>query len=82
MDSKHSSGCRDNFYNHSGNSITGQCWMLEKAVLVKRVGIGHWENPPYKGKKVVTVPSCWHGEGSNRTHYIDPKKIDAQGYIR
>jgi len=82
MDKKHCRGCRDDFYNHGSNLTSGECWLLKKAKLVARVGVGHWENPPYKNKEVVTVPHYWNGEGSNRTHYIDPQRINSHGYIQ
>ena len=59
-----------------------QCWSLKDAKLVKRIPIGHWENPPYLKKRKVTVPDCWHGEGSNRTHYVEPERIRPNGYWR
>jgi hypothetical protein len=82
MDRKHCSGCRNNFYN--GNNPLGvkECWSLKDAKLVSRIGLGFWENPPYKGKKKVRVPDCWMGEGSNRTIYIKPEVLTKDGYWR
>lgn len=80
MDKKHCRGCRNDFFNSGG--VAG-CWRLPTAILVSRIAIGHWENPPYKNKKKYRVPICWHGEGTNRIHYIDPKKdLTAEGYWR
>jgi len=78
MDSKHCYGCRNNFYNNNFNS----CWSLKDAKRVWRIPIGHWENPPYRNKRKMRVPDCWHGEGSNRTHYIKPEALTADGYWR
>lgn len=80
MDRKHCPGCRNNFYNGNNNLGIKQCWSLKDAKLVSRVPVGHWENPPYLNKKIVKVPNCWHGEGSDRTHYVDPKSITSDGY--
>ena len=78
MDKKHCSGCRNNFYN-----TKGECWSLAEAILVERIAVGHWENPPYLNKQVVKVPNCWQGEGSNRINYIDPKKdLNSDGFWR
>lgn len=41
-------GCSNNFYNHAGNSTTGECWSLEKATVVERTKVGVWQNPPYR----------------------------------
>lgn len=38
-------GCRDDFYNHGGNSTSGECWMLKKAKLVRRWKLGWWTTP-------------------------------------
>ena len=80
MDVEHCSGCRNNFYNGNNNLEIKECWSLESAKLVSRIAIGHWENPPYLNKKKVKVPSCWQGEGSNRTHYIKPEAINSKGF--
>ena len=79
-DKKYCSGCADNFYN--GNNPVGvkECWLFKKAKLVKRIMIGHWENPPYKNKKIITRPKCYHERGNNRTHYVSPDAINAEGY--
>lgn len=82
MDKKHCSGCRNNFYNDNNPLGVKECWSLKSAKIVSRVRIGHWEEPPYLNKKSVRVPNCLHGEGSNRTHYIDPKQIDSRGFWR
>ena len=80
MNKKHCSGCRNNFYNGNNNFGVKECWSLKGAKLVSRIPIGHWENPPYLNKKKVKVLNCWHGEGSNRTHYVDPSTITSEGY--
>ena len=80
MDRKHCSGCRNNFYNGNNQLEVKECWTLKSAKMVSRIPVGHWENPPYLNKKKVQVPSCWHGEGSSRTHYVKPERIDSNGY--
>lgn len=82
MDKTHCKGCRNNFYNGNNNLGITECWSLKDAKLVSRIPIGNWENPPYLNKEKVKVPNCWHGEGPNRTHYVDPKNIDSKGYWR
>ena len=81
MELKHCRGCRDNFYNGNNELGVTRCWSFDKKkATVWRIPIGNWENPPYLNKKKVRVPPCWHGEGSNRTHYIKPEALDSQGF--
>ena len=80
MDVKHCSGCRNNFYNGNNQHGIKECWNLKSAKLVMRIPVGHWENPPYLDKKKVKVPTCWHEVGSNRTHYVEPERINSEGY--
>ncbi len=81
MDRKHCIGCRNNFYNGNNQYDIKECWPLKSAKLVWKLGpIGHWENPPYKNKKKKKVPDCWHGDGSNKVHWVDPDVIDSNGY--
>ena len=77
MNKKHCEGCRNNFYN---NRPEGDCWSLGGATLVKRYSVGMWENPPYKGKKLITVPDCWHGEGSQRQIMVKPEALTKEGF--
>ncbi len=80
MDRKHCSGCEDNFYNGNNQLGVKECWLLKKAKLVNKIRIGHWENPPYKNKKVIKKANCFHERGNNRTHYVSPDKISSDGY--
>ena len=82
MDKKHCYGCDNNFYNGNNELGVKECWSFKDAKLVKRISIGHWENPPYKDKTVRTIPSCYHERGNNRQHYLSPEKIGSDGYIR
>lgn len=82
MDKIHCHGCRNDFYNGYNELGVKKCWSMKGAKLVSRISIGHWENPPYLNKAKSEVPNCWHGEGSNRIHYVDPKDIDSKGYWR
>lgn len=80
MDKSYCRGCRNDFYN---DPIAGkQCWSFKTAKVVWRIPIGHWENPPYKNKRKMRVPNCWHGEGPNRTHYIKSEELTSDGYWR
>jgi len=48
--------------------------------MVWRIPIGVDEPPPYKNKKKIKVPDCWHGGGSNRTIMVKPESINSEGY--
>ena len=81
MDKKHCLGCRNDFYNDKNHLGVKECWSFKKAKLVTKLGpIGHWENPPYKNKEKKKIPNCWHGEGSNRVHWVEPDAITSDGY--
>ena len=43
---KHCSGCRNNFYNGTGAK---ECWSLRDARVVKRWRIGWWTTPTTPG---------------------------------
>ena len=73
-------GCGNDFYNGKNDLGVDECWSFKDAKIVSRITIGHWENPPYKNKKKIKVPNCYHQRGSSRTHYVDPKQINSQGY--
>lgn len=66
------SGCRNNFYNQSGNSTSGECWSLKDSKVVTRYRIGWWTNPDEPGAftKVKTL-SCHHATG-RYAHYENP----------
>ena len=82
MDKKHCAGCRNNFYN--GNNLHGvkECWSLKDAKREWRIPVGMQEAPPYKNKKKVKVPTCFHGDGPYRTIYVKPEVITKEGYWR
>lgn len=77
MDVKHCVSCYNNYYNQT---LSDGCLMRKDAKLVWRIPIGNWERPPYLNKKKVRVPDCYHEDGSNKTHYVDPKAITTSGY--
>lgn len=79
---KHCSGCHDNYYNSksTSGSSNGMCWSRKSGQLVSRIAIGVDEPPPYKNKKKIKVPDCWHGGGSNRTIMVKPESITKDGY--
>jgi hypothetical protein len=67
----HCGGCRNNFYNHSGNSSTGHCWSLESAKLRWRWVI-NMQTPMDKKSRFYRkrVYTCYHGEGPYRDIYL------------
>ena len=80
MDKKHCIGCRNDFYNGKNPHGVEECWHLKDAKLVWRIPIGNYEPPPYRNKKKVRKPHCFHESGPNRTHYVDPDDITDRGY--
>jgi hypothetical protein len=54
---KYCSGCRDDFYNHSGNSNTGECWCLADAEVEMKKFVHIDQRPPWNQKAVKTL-SC------------------------
>lgn len=64
-------GCRDDFYNHGGNSNTGNCWSLDSAKRVYRWAI-NMQTPmdDRKNFRRVRVNSCYHGSGPYRDIYL------------
>jgi hypothetical protein len=62
-------GCRNNFYNQSGNSNTGRCWSFDNAKVVTRYRIGWWTQPtsPTAYTKVKTL-DCHHAPGQYALH--------------
>lgn len=47
-------GCFNDFYNHA---VHEGCWSFKTAVVVERVKVGIWDEPPYK-RVLVKVLSC------------------------
>lgn len=74
---EHCKGCHDDYYNHSEK---GGCWSRKSGTMVKRIPVGMQEPPPYKGRKLVSVPDCWHGSGPYRTIYVKLEALTAEGY--
>lgn len=68
---KHCIGCRDNYYNQSGNSSTGYCWMLDTMKLVMRKEVHVSQRPPWNQKEKL-LPDCYH---KPQYVYVDPKQI-------
>lgn len=63
------SGCRNDFYNQSSNSTSGECWLLEDAEVVTRFRIGWWTRPDESGAfQKVTTLSC-HSAPGKYGHY-------------
>src|ERR1700680_3437185 len=59
-DKKMCHGCRDDYYNHAGNSTEGECWAFKRAHVVDKVG--HTSSNVAYGpdgymKETLT---CWH----------------------
>jgi len=84
IDRKHCAGCHDDYYNSSSTSgsADGMCWMRKTGKIVWRIPVGLFESPPYKNKKKVRVPDCWHGIGNNRTLMIKSEVLTSAGYWR
>ena len=82
LDSKHCSGCHDNYYNSpsTSGSSNGMCWSRKSGKMVWRIPVGLFESPPYKDKKKIHVPDCWHRFGSNKTIMVKPEAITKDGY--
>ena len=82
IDKKYCNGCHDNYYNSpsTSGSSDGMCWSRKTGKIVWRIPIGVDEPPPYKGKKKIRTPACWHGGGSNRTIMVKPESITSEGY--
>lgn len=67
-------GCYDDFYNRNR---TEGCWSFASAVVVKRVRVGTWQNPPYLWQP-VTCLSCYHPEGSVMLDKTDCRVVPAK----
>lgn len=72
-------GCRDDYYNHDGNSTTGECWMLKDARIRPILLIPINAPPPYDRNATVEKPSCYHPP---RTARVDPSALTSDGYWR
>jgi hypothetical protein len=72
------SGCRNDFYNGKNPLGVKECWSFTDAKVVKRLGVGVWENPPYRTKNDQWVMSCFSQKG---TVFIDaPKVLTSEGF--
>jgi hypothetical protein len=56
------------------------CWSKKSAKIVWRISVGIDESPPYKNKKKIRVPNCWHGGGSNRILMVKSESITKDGF--
>jgi hypothetical protein len=62
-------GCRENYYNQSGNSSCGHCWMLDNSKVVTRYRIGWWTQPTQPGAYTkVTTLNCHNSPGNYALH--------------
>jgi hypothetical protein len=62
VDKKHCEGCRDNYYNQSDHSTTGECWLLKAAKIILRKEVPINQRPPWN-QKARRFPSCYRREG-------------------
>jgi hypothetical protein len=51
--------CEDNFYNHGGNSCSGQCWALDDAKPATVWVVGTWQERPAEHMYPIKRLSCW-----------------------
>lgn len=56
---QHCVGCRDDFYNHNGNSPSGKCWSLPSMKLDWRKEVHVDQRPPWT-QKAKRLPTCYH----------------------
>lgn len=77
-------GCRDDYYNHGGNSTTGRCWCLDKAQVVTRWRLGWWTTPTTPGAFTQVKTLNCHNAPGQYAHYdklpvfvVDPRYLDA-----
>ena len=56
-------GCDNDFYNGKNPHGVSECWSFKDAVMVPRIRVGVWQNPPYQ-LKTVKVPQCRHEKGN------------------
>lgn len=62
-------GCRNEFYNQSGNSTTGMCWSLPHAQVVTRFRLHWWTAPTVPGAfREIRTLDCHHAPGKY-AHY-------------
>jgi len=65
-------GCRNQIYEN--------CFQFSaKTKLVKKICISNHQVPPYKNRSAKKIPPCYH---NNAYFYIEPEKIDKDGYVR
>lgn len=77
LDEKHCSGCYDDHYNREGNSISGRCWMRDKAQMVTRIEVPIDMRPPYSKLPKVKRPDCYKKQ---RFVLVSPERIGRDGY--
>ena len=65
-------GCRDDFYNDHNPYGVKTCWHFEKAVIVTKMRVGTWQNPPYKWSPQECL-SCYSPEGASMIERDDPR---------
>lgn len=82
MDKRFCSGCRNDFYNNNNSLGVAECWSFKTASVVSRIPVGMQEPPPYKNRKKVKIPDCYHGNGPYRTIYIEAEALTNDGYWR
>jgi hypothetical protein len=72
-------GCQDNYYNYENNSISGECWGLKSAKLVKKLDIPINMSPPYSASKkdLIKRPDCYKRKGYCR---VNIESLDSKGY--
>jgi len=61
-DTRHCSGCRNNFYNGNNELGVTKCWSLPDAKLVMRKEVHINQVPPWT-QRASKVLDCYHQQG-------------------
>lgn len=71
-------GCKDDFYNHDGHGLNGECWNLKTATWTQIKLVHVDQAPPWNKIPTETRPSCYR---PSRYVRIDPARLDSRGYL-
>lgn len=71
--------CRDDFYNGRSNCDgKNECWLFEKATIVRRWKLGWWTSPvTRRAYREVETLSCFHQPGTAAFHKtLHPEAVE------